>query len=145
MAQDNQLQFEIYRLHTELAERAASVREGMNNVYSGLVAGIVAASVLLHRLDPDGEVPWILPALGVLLSLSWMLSLHSATGRLSAKHRVLISLEERLPFQFLKEENQQFDKGTSIRRKYTAYILPLAFVVVSCTWLVFILCQPPST
>ena len=59
MTKDDRLQFEIYKLHTELAERVASVREGVNSVYAGLVAGIVAASVLLHRLDPDAVASWI--------------------------------------------------------------------------------------
>ena len=49
---DSQL-FEMYKLHVELAEQAASLREGLNKLYSGLVAGIVAASVLMHRFVPD--------------------------------------------------------------------------------------------
>ena len=98
---NNKLLFETYKLHAELAERVAAVREGVNKLYAGMVTGIVAASVLLHRLVPESETIWILPVLGIVVSLSWMFALHSVTGRLSAKHDVLIALEEQLPFKFL--------------------------------------------
>ena len=82
---DTAVLFETYKLHAELAERVAALREGVSKLYSGMVTGIVAASVLLHRLVPDAETIWILPTLGIVVSLSWMLSLLSVTGRLSRK------------------------------------------------------------
>ena len=90
-AADNHLLFEMYKLHAELAEQAASLREGLNKLYSGMVTSIVAASVLLHRVAPDTESVWVLPTLGIVVSLSWILSLHSVTGRLSARHAVLVA------------------------------------------------------
>ena len=106
-ADDSHLLFETYKLHAELAEQAASLREGLNKMYSGMVTSIVAASVLLHRLAPNAEAVWVLPTLGILVSLSWMLALHSVTGRLSAKHTVLVALETRLPFNFLDRQDHQ--------------------------------------
>ena len=88
---DSHLMFETYKLHAELADSAASSRESLNRVYAGLVTSIVAASVLLHRLVPDSETTWVLPVLGIVVSLSWVFSLYSATGRLRAKHDVLVS------------------------------------------------------
>ena len=58
-----------------------------------MVTSIVAASVLLHRVAPDSGTMWVLPVLGMIASLSWMISLHSVTGRLSAKHVVLLELD----------------------------------------------------
>ena len=54
---EKNLLFETYKLHAELAERVASLREGLNKLYSGMVTGIVAASVVLHRLVPDSKSP----------------------------------------------------------------------------------------
>ena len=62
----------IYKLHAKLAERASSSREGLNELYSGMVTAIVAGSVLLHRLAPDSNTMWVLPVLGIAVSLSWM-------------------------------------------------------------------------
>ena len=133
---DRVLLFETYKLHAELAERVAALREGMNKLYSGMVAGIVAASVLLHRLVPSAETTWILPILGVVVSLSWMFALHSVTGRLAAKHTVLVSLEKSLPFNFLDRETKEFDEGPFVRRRHTVLLMPGAFLVLCIAWLV---------
>ena len=131
---DSETLFEIYKLHTELAEQAASSREGLNKLYSGMVTSIFAASVLLHRIAPDSDTMWVLPVIGILVSLSWMISLRSVTGRLSAKHTVLLELEAKLPFAFLKRENAVFDKLGIVRRKRSGVLMPIAFLAVWGAW-----------
>ena len=140
-AEDRELLFETYKLHAELAERVAALREGLNKLYSGMVSGIVAASVLQHRLVLDAEATWVLPILGIVVSLSWMFSVYSVTGRLSAKHHVLVSLEEKLLFNFLDRENKEFDKYWVFRRKYTELLMPVAFLILCLIWLTFLLAQ----
>ena len=133
--------FGIYKLHAELAEQASSLREGLNKLYSGMVTSIVAASVLLHRVAPDSGTMWVLPVLGMIASLSWMISLHSVTGRLSAKHGVLLELESRLPFDFFSRENAEFDKRRIFRRKWSGVLIPGAFLAFSGVWLATLIVQ----
>ena len=133
--------FGIYKLHAELAEQASSLREGLNKLYSGMVTSIVAASVLLHRVAPDSGTMWVLPVLGMFASLSWMISLHSVTGRLSAKHAVLLELESRLPFDFFGRENAEFDKRRIFRRKWSGLLMPGAFLALSGVWLATLIVQ----
>lgn len=142
-ADDKLLLFETYKLHAELAERIASIREDLNKLYTGMVSGVIAVSVLLYRFMPDNRVHLVLPALGILISLSWIFSLHSVTGRLSAKHKVLVSLEEKLPFNFLEREKKEFDSGGFIRRQFTAFILPVAFLILSIFWFIVLFCSQP--
>ena len=130
--------FETYKLHAELAERVASLREGVSKLYTGMVSGIVAASVILHRLVPDSETVWILPILGIVVALSWMLSLYSVTGRLSAKHAVLVALEAELPFGFLRREEAEFKKIRFLRRSRTGFVMPSAFLALCVAWLAFL-------
>ena len=127
---------DIYRLHAELAEQVASVREGLNKLYAGMVTSIVAASVLLHRVAPDSDTMWVLPVLGIVVSVSWMMSQRSVTGRLSAKHAVLLELEGDLPFDFLNRENAEFDKLGIARRKRSAVLMPGAFLALCGVWLI---------
>ena len=134
-AEDSHLLFETYKLHAELAEKAASLREGLNKLYSGMVTSIIAASVLLHRVVPDAETVWVLPTMGIVVSLSWMLSLHSVTGRLSAKRTVLATLEAKLPFSFLCQEDEEFNKRRFVRRKWTGLAMPGAFLILCAVWL----------
>ena len=137
MGGDNrELLFETYKLHAELAERVALLRESLNKLYSGMVTSIVAASVLLHKLAPGTETIWVLHSLGILVSLSWMLSLHSVTGRLTAKHKVLVCLEKDLPFNFLDREEKEFEKSRFLRRKRTGLMMPLGFLILCVIGLV---------
>ena len=138
---DDQMLFETYKLHVELAEQVASLREGLNKLYTGIVTGLVAASVLLSRPLPGTEMVWVFAALGIVVSLSWMFSLLSVTGRLSAKHKVLLELEEQLPFNFLEKENEAFNQRSFLRRKYSALVLPGGFLVLSVIWFVVLLVQ----
>lgn len=136
---DNNLLFETYKIHVDLAERVASLREGMNKLYLGVIPSIVAASVLLHRIAPDADTMWVLPTLGLLVSLSWIFSLHSVTGRLSAKHTVLVALEENLEFDFLSQEDTKFRDSKFLRRKHSGLVMPVLFFMLCAIWLVVIL------
>ena len=127
--------FGIYRLHAELAEQASSSRENLNKLYSGMVTAIVAGSVLLHRVALDSDAMWVLPVLGIAVSLSWMMSLRSATARLSAKHTVLLELETQLPFSFFTRENAEFDNLRIVRRKWSGLLMPGGFLVICGAWL----------
>ena len=128
--------FEIYKLHTELAERVARLREDLNKLYASVITSIVAASVIAHRISPELRALWVLPALGMLLSVVWVFSLTSVTGRLASKHDVLVDMEADLPFAFLKNENSNFEKRDAPRRKLTAKLLPWTFFAVCAVWLV---------
>ena len=128
--------FSIYKLHAELAEQASLLRESLNKTYSGMVTAVVAGSVLIYRVVPTSDTMWMVALLGIVISLSWMLSLHSATGRLSAKHMVLVELESWLPFAFLKRENDAFHKLCIARRKWTGLLMPSAFLTISSVWLI---------
>ena len=135
---------EIYKLHANLAEQAAISREGLNKLYTGMVSSIIAASVLLQRFAPGAEMSWILPCLGALVSSCWMLSLGSITGRLSAKHAVLLNLESRLPFAFFDQENEEFEQRGFVRRKWSSALMPAVFLLICLVWLVAVLLPTPS-
>ena len=139
---DSATLFGIYKLHAELAEQASSSRENLNKLYSGMVTFIIAASVLLHRVAPNSDTMWVLPVLGIVVSLSWMMSLGSVTARLSAKHVVLLRLESSLPFAFFEREEAEFDKQLGIiRRKWSGLLMPAAFLVICGVWLRSLICS----
>ena len=127
---------EIYKLHAELAEQAAASREGLSKLYTGMVSSIIAASVVIQRVAPEAEAIWVLPVLGMVVSVCWLMSLHSMTGRLSAKHAVLVELEAELPFRFFEREDQEFNKGSFVRRKWSGAAMPVLFLAMCVAWLV---------
>ena len=118
-----------------MAEQAASAREDLGKLYAGMVSSILAASVLLQRFAPDSETIWLLPVLGIFVSVSWVMSLRSSTARMAAKHVVLLELERKLPFEFLKRENEEFERARGPRRKRSAVMMPVVFLVLCVVWL----------
>ena len=139
MQQDRDCQhcwFETYKLHAELAERVASLREGMNKVYSGMVSGIIAASVAIHRINSDAETDWVLAALGIAVSVAWLLSISSVSGRLAAKGEVLRTMEQKLPFKFLTEEKRRFDEQGFVKRNASLSVVPYLFLCICVLWLI---------
>ena len=139
---DSTTLFGMYTLHAELAEQASSSRENLNKLYSGMVTFIVAASVLLHRVAAGSDTMWVLPVLGIAVSLSWMMSLGSVTARLSAKHAVLLQLESSLPFGFFEKEKAEFDKHPDIlKRKWSVLLMPTMFLVICGVWLGALICS----
>jgi len=138
---EHDILFEVYKLHAELAEQTAASREGLNKLYTGMVSSVIVASVLLQRFAPGTETTWLLPSLGVSVSLCWMLSLNSLNGKLSAKHAVLLDLENKLPFAFFRQENEEFEKQGFIRRKWSSALMPTAFLLICLGWLYAVLAR----
>ncbi len=134
MSDERQVLFETYKLHTELAQRVDEVRESLNKTFSGMVSSIVVASVLLQRFALDSESTWLFPTLGVAISLSWIISLKSLTGKLTAKNKILKVLEEKLPFDFLTQENICFEEKGFLRRKLSGMIMPIFFLAICVIW-----------
>ena len=131
---NSQQQFEIYKLHAELARDIDSNRESLNKIYAGMVISIIAASAFLHRSVTDVENVWILLVLGIIVALSWMFSLHSLTRKLRAKHDVLLTLEKELSFNFFEQENIKFNKDGFLNRRHSASIMPIAFLALCVVW-----------
>ena len=139
MSADKQgIVFETYKLHAELAERLASLREDVNKLHSGMVTGVVAATVIINRLTPQQgsspELAWVLPVLGIVVSVSWVMSFLSMNAKLTAKHDVLVALEAQMPFDFFQQEKCAYFRGNSLKRfftrKYIALIMPVLFAVL---------------
>ena len=135
MSNDGDTLVETYKLHVELAERAAVLREEFTKLYTGAVSAIIGAGVLIHRLTPGStDLQWVLPVLGTVVSVSWLMSFWSVTMRLAAKQRTLTALEDELPFDFLRRENAEF-KPWVLRRKVTGSVMPVAFLITCLVWL----------
>lgn len=134
----DQTLFETYKLHAELAERVAAQREGLNKLYSGMFISLAAASILVYRVAPGTDMIWALPTLGIFTSLAWIFSIYSVTGRLSAKHTVLLDLEKKMPFKFFSQEQVAFKSHCFINRKYSAMLMPGALLALCVAWLLIL-------
>lgn len=99
---------EIYKLHSELADRVSQRREGANRLYVSLLVGLVVFLAALLRFGiGDAPMKLVLCAVGLfgaLLSLSWFVVIKSYQQLNTEKFRVLHDLETKLAYQFFTRE-----------------------------------------
>lgn len=113
MEEQRQL-LEIYRLHVEMADAVSRRRAAANGFYISLVSGLFALFALIVRLGDSPPPGWLLiaaGAFGVLICLVWTAHIRSYKQLNGGKFEILHRLEERLPFDFYKQEWDVLGRG----------------------------------
>ena len=111
---------EIYKLHSELADRVSQRREGANRLYVSLLVGLMVFLGALLRFG-GGDIPARLillagGAVGSLLAVSWFVVIRSYRQLNSGKFKALHELEENLAYPFFKREWELLAEGKEISR-----------------------------
>ena len=140
---------EIYKLHTELADRVSQRREGANRLYVSLLVGLVVFLAALLRFGigdaPERLVLCTVGVFGALLSVSWFVVIQSYRQLNREKIRVLHELEKQLVYQFftLEWDPKAEGKKSNRYRKLTdvEVTLPVIFGVMFVGLIVYSLLQ----
>lgn len=102
---------EMYKLHTEMADRVSHRRDMMNRLYT---TANLALIVLLSKLYIDQDINLTLAVvfsvLGMGFSFVWGLNIVSYQQLNSAKFEALDLLEKELPMAFYKIEFEAYQK-----------------------------------
>lgn len=121
---------EIYKLHSELADRVSQRRTEVNRLCAGLFLGLSVLVSALLRFG-IGQVPiqlavGALGVFGILLSTWWVVILLNYKKLNEGKFTVLHDLEKRLPYPFFTLE-YEIIKNNYIKSSYVEMILPGIF------------------
>ena len=136
---------ELYKLHSELADRVSQRREGANRLFVGLLTGLVVFLAALLRFgagaaNTDAVVGFIGVA-GVMLSAAWYIVIRSYRQLNTGKFLALHELEEKLTHSFYKREWELLGEGRDVRRYWRLTVvetaLPLVFGLVFAAVVVF--------
>lgn len=108
MNDDKQELLEIYKLHSELADRVSQRREGANRIYVSLLTGILVFLAAFIRFGA-GSIPVSAIAtaggiLGIALSMSWYVVIRSYRQLNTGKFDTLLELEKKLSYSFFDRE-----------------------------------------
>ena len=136
---------EIYRLHTDLADKVSQRREGANRLYVSLLVGLgVFVAALLRFGNGDGyDQPILVSAgvIGALLSVSWYVVIRSYRQLNAGKFLALHELEEKLAYPFFKREWDLLAEGKNRNRYWkltnVETSLPIIFFALSCSLVIF--------
>lgn len=133
-----QVLLEIYKLHSELADRVSQRREGANRLFVTLLVGLLVFLATLLRVGSNGvSVDAMLfwgGITGLLLACSWFVIIRSYRQLNTGKFRALHELESHLPYQFFKREWDLLGQGKEVSRywKLTVVetIMPIIFAIM---------------
>ena len=114
-AQNNKELLELYKLHSELADRVSQRREGTNRLYVTLLVGLMVLLGTSLRLSANGVfASFILiwgGVAGILLALSWFIVIRSYRQLNTGKFLALHELESMLAYQFFQREWDLLGEG----------------------------------
>lgn len=140
---------EIYKLHTELADRVSQRREGANRLHVSLLSGFLVFLAALLRFG-SGEVttPTLLlfsGIIGMAISGSWYIVIRSYRQLNTGKFAALDELEQKLDYPFFRREWQLLERGGNRNRYWKLTVvetfLPSIFFVLFFSFLVIALCM----
>ena len=131
---------EIYKLHSELADRVSQRREGANKLYASLITAIIGGVIVLIRFGgndlPINLIFIFVGILGSFVNVSWMLTLHSYRQLNSGKFKALHEMEKKLAYPFFTKEWEfltgKYNKLTVIEATlpYALYAVFLAMIIL---------------
>ena len=138
MDEKRQELLEIYKLHTELADRVSQRREGANRLFVSLLTGtlIFLAAFLRYGAEtiPVGAVLTAVGVFGICLSAAWYIIIRSYRQLNSGKFDALHELEEKLAYPFFKREWELLEEGKSRSRYWKLTVvetfLPIIFAIL---------------
>ena len=129
---------EIYKLHTELADRVSQRRAGANRLYVTLLTGILILLAAFFRYGAGTVPTWVgwsvFGIVGMLLSASWFIVIRSYRQLNSGKFPVLLELEKKLSYPFFTREWELLEEGKNVNRYWKLTVvetfLPVGFFVL---------------
>ena len=89
--------FELYKLAVEMADRISARRGVANSFFLTVSTGIAA-------LLGTQEMRWYVGAAGIVVAVTWWALLKSYRDLNSAKFRIILAMEERLPVRVYGDE-----------------------------------------
>ncbi len=136
---------EIYKLHSELADRVSQRREAANRLYVSLLSGLAVFLAVLIRLGiGDASLQVVLcfaGSIGALLAVSWYVVIRSYRQLNTGKFKALHELEEKLAYAFFKREWELLAEGKEMKSYWklttVEVSLPCVFFLLFCGLVIF--------
>jgi hypothetical protein len=128
----NQNFIEIYKLHSELADRISQRRTTTNQFYIGILSAIFLSLPFLLSKDLVIQVNinkliLFVAGLGILICIVWVLNIASLRRLNSDKFLVLHELEEKLPFAFFQKEWNLVRSKRHLTQSTVEKLVPFVF------------------
>jgi hypothetical protein len=98
---------EQYKLYVEMLDRSSERRQQVNSFFLSINTGACAVIGYLFSEDASEQAKmflWFTPLAGILISYFWSQLIKSYRDLSTAKFKVILQIEERLPLSLFKAE-----------------------------------------
>ncbi len=132
---------EQYKLYVQSAENVSARRIASNRHLLTINAAIVAIYGLQFENLIDSWLVFLVPVLGMLISVLWVQIIKSHKNLNTIKFEIIHQLEEKLPTAIYKYEWALADSGKGKRYRATTDIeryLPFIFLILHFIYLLFL-------
>ena len=133
-AQENKELLEIYKLHSELADRVSRRREGANRLYITLLVGLMVLLGTSVMLSDNGvSAGFILiwgGVAGICLAISWFIVIRSYRQLNTGKFLALHELESKLAYQFFQREWDLLSEGRDRSRYWKLSVVETSMPII---------------
>jgi hypothetical protein len=134
----------IYELALNCKNHAEDRRDEINKYYPSLFTVIIAIFPLLNKLNETTNINTLilLSIGGIVISISWLLTLKRTVNYLEAVDKLLIELEQRNNQSFISYINNYLEQHNSPRRVTKQTMAgPYIFMAIFASPLIYILLQ----
>ena len=131
---------EMYKLHTEMADRISQRRGITNNLYISIHTSLIGFLSYLFTNINNHTLIILLAVLGFVLSLIWLLNIFSYKKLNTAKFKALDELENNLPINFFKIEYDHYKKLKRIDFSDIESGIPVLLMFSYFIFIIFLIC-----
>lgn len=129
----NEHKFKQYEIFLHSTEQVSGNRMSANKFFMSINSFILTAySIFFDKLT---SAIFIIPILGIIISISWVKTLKSYSMLNSAKFKIINKIEEELPLQPYKDEWEELDNDNEYKTLSTIeqdipYVFGIVFSVL---------------
>lgn len=105
-----QILLEQYKLMSECADKITDKRQNTNKFYLGINSFILAVASYIAIIKIN-YIPLIISSIGFIISIVWRRNIDSYKALNAAKFKVIHELEEYLPANIYRKEDEYLKKG----------------------------------
>lgn len=131
----------LYEIATEAKKNKKENREEINKFYTSISAAIIPVIPFMYKIsDPlsfdflGHKLNWLfllLPTIGIIISINWILVLKRLAHELIAVDRFLMSIEQKHEIEYVQYLEKFLDKINSPNRVVVQEMtIPYAFLVI---------------
>lgn len=129
---DKTILFEQYRIICESADHITEKRQNMNNFYLTINSFILTVAGYFSTNNFHNLIPFFASGIGGIICVIWSTNIDSFKKLNSAKFKVIHELENHLPAQIFKKEEEylyKYHKLTSIEKKIP-YVFLIFYIIL---------------